>query len=56
MPNGSMMFPALNWQLAEMGRKANVRGFLNWGAIARHRRHVADGIAVVWASALMNSR
>jgi hypothetical protein len=27
MPNGSMMFPASNPQLAEMGREANSRVF-----------------------------
>jgi hypothetical protein len=45
MPNGSMMFPASNPQLAEMGRETNLR-VLNRRMMGR-RRHVADWIAVV---------
>ena len=45
MLNGSMMFPASNPQLAEMGRETNLR-VLNRRMIGR-RRHVADWIAVV---------
>jgi hypothetical protein len=52
MPNDSMMFPASNPQLAEMGREANLRVFSISAGCVGAAAHVADGIAVVWASAL----